>query len=526
MVNFLESNAAGPTMAGEPHPFLADAMQHEPTQNNDDFSLGNDSLVQERRDKADQLAALGFDPCGQKYPDPEPIEEVRSRCPEQDVDAADAPRARAAGRVMRFRDHGKVVFLDLADRTGSIQVYIRKQDVGDDDFRIVKLLDLGDHLGVEGTVRKTRKGEISIFATGLTFLGKALLPIPEKWHGLRDVELRYRRRYVDLFANPAVREVFVRRAAVVRELRFYLDSRRFLEVETPMMHPIAGGAAARPFVTHLNVLDMPLYLRIAPELYLKRLLVGGLERVYEINRNFRNEGMSPRHNPEFTMLEVYQAYADYQDMMDLTEGLVAAAARLVSDDLSITYQGTALDFSPPFRRARYHDLFEEAVGCSFHDRERVEARARALEVWNPAAPYEKNANEVFEHLVEPTLVQPTFVYDYPRAICPLTKTRRDQPDIAERFELFIHRMELANAFTELNDPVDQEARFRAQVNTHDEEAPAEVDHDYVRALAHGMPPAGGLGVGIDRLIMLLTDAASIKDVILFPFMKRIEEGDE
>jgi len=489
------------------------------------FSLGEDPLVRERLEKAGHLAELGVDPFGRRFDGREPIADVRARCPEEDVEDETAPRARAAGRVMRLRDHGKVVFLDIADRTGAIQVYIRKNNVGDENFEIVKQLDLGDHLGVEGGVKKTRKGEISIFATGLTYLGKALLPIPEKWHGLKDIELRYRRRYVDLFANPEVRDAFVKRAAIIRDIRVLLDSRGFLEVETPMMHPIAGGAAARPFITHLNVLDLPLYLRIAPELYLKRLLVGGLERVYEINRNFRNEGMSPRHNPEFTMLEVYQAYADYQEMMTLTEDLVVDVAGKHAGGLEIDYQGTRIDLTPPFRRARYHELFEEAAGFSFHDRDRVEARAKALEVWAADAPYEKNANEVFEALVEPTLVHPTFVYDYPKAICPLTKAKPGAPDIAERFELFINCMELANAFTELNDPVDQEKRFRAQVETKDEEAPAEVDYDYVRALAHGMPPAGGLGVGIDRLVMLLTDAASIKDVILFPFMKpkKVEE---
>jgi len=489
------------------------------------FSIGGDPLVQERMDKVRRLVSLGVDPFGHRYDGVEPIAAVRARCPEEDVEDAEAPRARAAGRIMRMRDHGKVVFLDIVDRSGAIQVYIKKNIIGDEAFEVVKCLDLGDHLGVDGGVKKTKKGEVSIFATGLEYLGKALLPIPEKWHGLKDVEIRYRRRYVDLFANPEVRDAFVKRAALIRNIRGYLDARGFLEVETPMMHPIAGGATARPFVTHLNVLDMPLYLRIAPELYLKRLLVGGLERVYEINRNFRNEGMSPRHNPEFTMLEVYQAYADYQEMMDLTEGLVVEAARNHAGGTRIEYQGTPIDLTPPFRRARYHDLFREAAGFDFGDREKVAARAKELEVWDAEAPPDKVAGEVFEALVEPTLVNPTFVYDYPKVLCPLTKASRSEPDVAERFELFIHRMELANAFTELNDPVDQEARFKAQVATRDEEAPAEVDYDYVRALAHGMPPAGGLGVGIDRLVMLLTDAASIKDVILFPFMRKVEEGD-
>ncbi len=488
------------------------------------FSFGQDPLVQERLDKARRLEALGVDPFGARFDGAEPIAALRERCPDEPLeDPTAAPAGRGAGRVMRYRDHGKVVFLDIADRTGVIQVYLRKNDIGDDAFAIVQLLDLGDHLGVAGTVQKTRKGEVSLFAESVAFLGKAMLPIPEKWHGLRDVEMRYRRRYVDLFANPDVRDAFVKRTGVIRDIRAFLDARGFLEVETPMMHPIVGGAAARPFITHLNALDMPLYLRIAPELYLKRLLVGGLERVYEINRNFRNEGMSPRHNPEFTMLEVYEAYGDYHSMMDLTEALFVELFSRYCGDTKVTYQGMEIDVAGPFRRAKYHDLFEEAAGFGFYDREQVIAKAKALDVFDAEAPYEKIANEVFEELVEVNLVQPTFVYDYPKAICPLTKAKRDEPEVAERFELFVCKMEIANAFTELNDPVDQEARFAAQVATKDDEAPGEIDHDYVRALAHGMPPAGGLGVGIDRLIMLLNDAASIKDVILFPFMRRIDE---
>lgn len=472
--------------------------------------------------KAARLASAGVDPFGERFDDAEPIQALRERCPEEVAEGETAPAGRAAGRVMRYRDHGKVVFLDIADKSGTIQVYLRKKDIGDDAFHIVQNVDLGDHLGVTGTVQKTRKGEISIFAESVAYLGKAYLPIPEKWHGLRDVEMRYRRRYVDLFANPEVRDGFVKRAAVIRDIRAFLDQRGYLEVETPMMHPIAGGATARPFTTHLNALDMPLFLRIAPELYLKRLIVGGMERVYEINRNFRNEGMSPRHNPEFTMLEVYQAYGDYHTMMDLTEALFAEifVKHGPTGSTKIEYQGTSIDMNAPFRRAKYLELFEEAAGFGFEDRDQVIAKAKALDVFDPNAPYEKVANEVFEELVEPTLVDPTFVYDYPKALCPLTKPSRENPEIAERFELYINKIELANAFTELNDPVDQEARFRAQVDTKDDEAPAEVDYDYVRALAHGMPPAGGLGVGIDRMLMLLTDAASIKDVILFPFMRR------
>ncbi|MBN2490230.1 MAG: lysine--tRNA ligase [Planctomycetes bacterium] len=489
------------------------------------FHLAEDPLVKERLDKARKLAARGVDPFGRRFDGAEAIAAVRARCPEDSAEGTVPPPARAAGRIMRLRDHGKVVFLDLADRTGTIQVYLRRDDIGAEAFEVVRLLDLGDHLGVEGAVKKTHKGEISIFAARVVFLGKALLPIPEKWHGLKDVELRYRHRYVDLFANPGVRDGFVRRAAILRDIRSYLEARGFLEVETPMMHAIAGGAAARPFVTHLHALDMPLFLRVAPELYLKRLLVGGLERVFELNRNFRNEGMSPRHNPEFTMLEVYQAYADYEEMMTLTEGLVADAAARHAGGLKIRYQGREIDFTPPFRRARYRELFAEAAGFALDDRARVEARAKELEVWEAAAPFEKVVNAVFETLVEPTLVQPTFVCDFPRALCPLAKARADDPEVAERFELIVSRMELANAFTELNDPVDQEARFRAQVASRDEEAPGEVDYDYVRALAHGMPPAGGLGVGIDRLVMLLTDAPSIKDVILFPFLRRQGAGE-
>lgn len=484
-----------------------------------EFHLADHPLVQERLAKLERLRALGVDPFGRRFDGAEPIAAVRERCVAAEVPEEEAPTARVAGRVMRYRDHGKALFLDLLDRTGRIQVYLRRDRLDARAFAVAKLVDLGDHLGVAGAVKKTRKGEVSVFARELTFLGKALLPPPEKWHGLRDVELRYRERHVDLFANPEVRRIFLRRSAVVRRIRSFLDARGFLEVETPMMQPLAGGAAARPFATRLEALKLPLYLRVAPELYLKRLLVGGLERVYELNRCFRNEGLSPRHNPEFTMLEVYQAYGDYEVMMELTEELVADLVRAQTGGHTLTYQGRTLDFTPPWRRVRYRELFAAVTGIPWADREGVAGRARELEVAGDGLDHAHLAHEVFERLVEPTLVQPTFVHDYPTALCPLAKVREDQPEVAERFELFAAGMELANAFTELNDPVDQEARFRAQVAAREAEGPAAVDYDSVRALAQGMPPAGGLGVGIDRLVMVLTDAPSIKEVILFPFMR-------
>jgi lysyl-tRNA synthetase class 2 len=370
---------------------------------------------------------------------------------------------------------------------------------------------------VEGNLAKSKTGEITVFAKSIVILSKALLPPPEKWHGLRDVEIRYRRRYVDLFANPDVMKTFVSRTKIISAIRRYLDDAGFLEVETPMMQTIPGGAAARPFVTHHNTLDLDLYLRVSPELFLKRLLVGGMEKVYEINRNFRNEGISTRHNPEFTMMEIYQAYADYNVMMDLTEGIMCHAAEAAGCGDQVAFGEQRLNFTRPWARCKWNDLLREHAGVGVEDEEGLRRRARELDR-DPSGHPAVVADRLFEACVEEHLVQPTFVVDYPVALCPLTKTSREDAHIAERFELYVCGIEIANAYTELNDPLDQEKRFREQV----EQAEGEVrrmDEDFVAALKYGMPPAGGLGIGIDRVIMLLTDSPSIRDVILFPLMR-------
>jgi len=477
----------------------------------------------DRLAKLEGLRALGVNPYAHKYEGIRPIGEVLSSFVENEE-----VEVRVAGRIMGSRSHGKSMFVDLKDRTGKIQVYLKKDSLGEESYAVLKMVDLGDFLGVRGRVGKTRTGEVTIFAEEWTLLTKALQPIPEKWHGLRDVELRYRRRYVDLFSNDEVAEIFRMRTRIVRELRHFLDDRGFLEVETPMMHPIAGGATARPFVTHHNTLDMDLYLRVAPELYLKRLLVGGFERVYELNRSFRNEGISTRHNPEYTMLEAYCAYVDYAWLMDFVEEMICSVATAVlGPGAKISGgEGAEIDLARPWKRARYRDLFREAVGVDLDDRDGVAAAARKHDIAPDGRGHHALANDLFEALVEPGLSRPTFVYDYPVEISPLAKCREDEPGTAERFELFIRNMEIVNAFSELNDPIDQERRFRAQVETRDPEAPAKVDVDYVRALQHGMPPAGGLGLGVDRLTMLLANAESIREVILFPLLRSLEEEPE
>jgi lysyl-tRNA synthetase, class II len=390
-------------------------------------------------------------------------------------------------------------------------------------------LDDGDFLGVEGTVGRSKTGEPTLFAESGVLLAKALRPVPEKWHGLTDVELRYRYRYVDLFANPEVRRCFEFRSRVIADLRAFLHERGFLEVETPILHPIAGGAAARPFITHHNTLDMQLYLRIAPELYLKRLLVGGFEKVFEIGRVFRNEGISPRHNPEFTMLELYQAYVDFEAVMNLTEDVFVHLAGRHLEDATARIGGNEIRLARPFARRRYHDLIREYAAIDPFDAEAVRAKARELRLDVAGQSDPKILNLVFEETVEARLIQPTFVTHYPTAICPLAKASAAEPALAERFELFVNGWELANAFSELNDPLDQRRRFEEQVASKDPEAPAEVDEDYLRALEHGMPPAGGLGIGIDRLLMVLGGLPSIRDTILFPLRRPTPErstGDE
>ncbi|MDH7497992.1 MAG: lysine--tRNA ligase [Syntrophomonadaceae bacterium] len=477
-------------------------------------------LKQVRLHKLAELRAQGIEPYGGRFERDTVTAHIRNGFAEME-----GKKVRIAGRVMARRIHGKAGFANLQDQSGQVQLYFRADDLGEQRYELFKSMDLGDIIGVEGTVFLTRRGEISVQVEDFTYLAKSLNPLPEKWHGLRDVELRYRQRYVDLIVNPPVREVFVRRSQIVREVRRFLDEEGFLEVETPMMQPIPGGATARPFVTHHNALGVDLFLRIAPELYLKRLLVGGFERVYEVNRNFRNEGISTRHNPEFTMLEVYQAYADFNDIMDLTERLICTVVERVLGNMKVRFQDTELDFTPPWERITMLEAIARYAGVDFstvRDEEgaRQEARALGLDI-DPAASRGEVINEVFEELVEPHLVQPVFVTSHPVELSPLAKRNRDNPEFTDRFELFIMNREIANAFSELNDPLDQRQRFEQQVAKRargDAEAHF-MDEDYLNALEYGMPPAGGLGIGIDRLVMLLTDSPSIRDVILFPTLR-------
>jgi lysyl-tRNA synthetase class 2 len=467
------------------------------------------------------LRAAGYDPYPREFPGRQEIASVLGR-----VDEQPPPEVRVAGRVAARRPYGQLLFLDLVDQTGRVQVMVTRKEAGDRSLELVDKLTLdGDFLGVAGRAGRTKKGEPTVFAREVTPLAKALRAPPEKWHGLTDIELRYRYRYLDLMSNPEVRDGFVLRSRVIEDLRRLLAGRGFLEVETPVLHPIAGGAAARPFVTHHHTLDLELYLRIAPELYLKRLLVGGFEKVFEIARVFRNEGISPRHNPEFTMLELYWAYVDYRAVMDLTEELFVALGKKHCKEGKSTLGERTIDLNGPFARRTYHDLVGEHAQVDPADERALRAKAESLgldevrgkETW-------KVLEALFEACVEPNLVQPTFVMLYPTAISPLSKQCPDQPELVERFELFMNGWELANAFSELNDPLDQRQRFEAQVASRDPEAPAEVDEDYLRALEHGMPPAGGLGIGIDRLCMVLGGFPSIRDTILFPLRRPVASG--
>lgn len=477
-------------------------------------------LKKVRLEKLQELQEAGIDPFGGRFERNSNAQTII-----ESFDALEGQSVRLAGRIMSKRRHGKAGFADLQDLTGSIQLYLRKEDVGEEAYELFKKLDIGDILGVEGDVFRTQKGEISVHVRQFEYLSKSLNPLPEKWHGLKDVELRYRQRYVDLIVNPEVRDVFIKRSRIIKEMRNYLDNLGFLEVETPMMHPIPGGATARPFITHHNTLDMDLYLRIAPELYLKRLLVGGLEKVYEINRSFRNEGISTRHNPEFTMLEIYQAYADYEVMMELTENLIASTVQKITGSLQVEFDGQIIDFTTPWRRIPMLEAIKEHSGVDFSSlKTDEEARQAAAGL---GMKVDKNAtrgeliNEVFEAFVEDKLIQPTFIYGHPVEISPLAKRNREHPEFTDRFEVFIMQREIANAFSELNDPIDQKERFMKQVEKRacgDAEAHM-MDEDYINALEYGMPPAGGLGIGIDRLVMLITGSTSIRDVILFPTLR-------
>jgi lysyl-tRNA synthetase, class II len=503
-----------------------------------------------RRDKLRRIAELGHDPWGSRFDDHAPVAAIRARAKEivyrladgrdvklPDLDTAGAnfdfrkwlaeqgqgemhgPQVRAAGRIVLHRDKGKLQFIDIRDMTGQIQLFVGQQQVGD-DWQLAQCLDLGDIIGVDGELRRTKTGELSIFASRLKMLSKSLAAPPEKHHGLTHPELRQRLRYLDLTYGEGVTQRFLNRTKIVRSIRETLHTRGFVEVEGPTLHSIAGGAAARPFKTHHNALDIDLYLRIALELHLKRLMVGGIERVYELGRVYRNEGISQRHNPEFTMLEAYQAYGDYRSMMDLTEACIVEAIRATGQPLKLTWGDKTVDFTPPFARKTYDEVIAEQLKINPNEAAAVAGAAKSLGLETALKHPDVIKSEVFETAVEKTLAGPIFVIDYPASICPLTKRKSDNPAVAERFELIVQGMEIANAYTELNDPDLQEKLFQTQLaGLPDEESMAKMDQDFIRALKHGMPPAGGLGLGIDRLVMLLTNTQSIRDVILFPLLR-------
>jgi lysyl-tRNA synthetase class 2 len=503
-------------------------------------------LVAQRRKNLESITALGFEAYPPRYDCTHSLQQIVEEYSPRTAEKLDSERVpvRVAGRVMTIRPHGKAGFAHLQSNGTRLQIYVRLDAVGERDFALYKLLDLGDLVGVEGYLFRTRTGELSVHAERLMFLAKALLPLPEKWHGLADVETRYRQRYIDLMVNPGALDAFRKRSRLVRAIRDFMDGEGYIEVETPMMQPLAGGAMARPFVTHHNALDINLYLRVAPELYLKRLIVGGFERVYEINRNFRNEGISTHHNPEFTMLEFYQAYADYSEMIALTERMLRATAQTVLGSLEFDYAGNRIALER-FERLSMKDAIvrywpEGSAGPKIDDLAEPKAVFGWIKAYNgwakssgrePMQFESGNApgmalQSLFEEVAERHLIQPTFVVDFPLEVSPLSKQRPDDPNFVERFELYIGGMEIANAFSELNDPEEQRRRFQYQQLLRDKGdlAAHAIDEDYIRALSYGMPPTGGEGIGIDRLAMLLTDSRSIRDVILFPLLKPGSRG--
>lgn len=483
-------------------------------------------LLLQRRRKVDALWGAGINPYPNNFRQEHTSADLFAGFGEQQEIPEQATTFVVAGRMIARRSFGKAAFIQLQDRKGRMQLYVRKDVIGEEAFAAFEDYDIGDILGASGWPFRTKTGELSIHVTEITLLTKSLLPLPEKFHGLTDVETRYRQRYVDLIVNPEVRDVFIKRARIVSLIREFMVGRDFLEVETPMMQPIPGGATARPFITHHNALDMQLYLRIAPELYLKRLVVGGFERVFEINRNFRNEGISVRHNPEFTMMEFYQAYATFEDLMDFTEEMLCHVAMELLGTLDFNYQGAAISFKRPWKRLTVKEAITEygkVDAKTVNDRELALCYARSIGLDFPdTVGYGKLITEIFEEVAEPQLIQPTFIIAYPTEVSPLSRKSDSDPEFVDRFEFFCAGREMANAFSELNDPVDQKERFLAQVdakNKGDEEAHY-MDEDYIRALEYGLPPTAGEGIGIDRLVMLLTDAPSIRDVILFPQLRK------
>lgn len=480
--------------------------------------------MQVRINKMHQIEEHGWKPFGHKFEVTNYSSDINQNFEEL---AANETVVRVAGRIMAIRGHGKTCFMDMQDKDGRIQLYVRKDAIGEEKYALIKLLDIGDIIGVSGTVFRTHMGELSVKAVDVEILSKSLRPLPEKWHGLKDVDTRYRQRYVDLIVNPKVRRTFVLRSKIIKSLREILDDNGYLEVETPIMNTIPGGAAARPFITYHNALDMQLYLRIATELHLKRLVVGGFDRVYELGRVFRNEGIDIKHNPEFTSVEIYQAYGDYTDMMDLTEKIISEIAQKVLGTMKITYEGQEIDLTPPWPRLSMIEAVAKYTGQNFEgvtDVETTRKMADAIHVeYEPTFGVGKIINACFDEYVEDKLIQPVFITGHPKEISPLAKSNPDNPEITDRFEGYIYGREMCNGFTELNDPIDQRERFLKQVeerNAGDEEANM-MDEDFLNALEHGLPPTGGLGIGVDRLVMLLTDSSSIRDVLLFPTMKNI-----
>jgi lysyl-tRNA synthetase class 2 len=487
-----------------------------------------ETLEAVRIQKLKQIRDLGYDPYPTFYRYTHSLAQVSKEFGAKTSEELEQSKqkVRVAGRILTNRPFGKAGFVTLSDGEGQLQAYAKMDQLPERDFQLYKLLDIGDFIGVEGTLFRTRTGELTVLATELIFLAKSFLPLPEKWHGLTDVEIRYRRRYVDLVVNREVRDVFVKRSLIVRELRRFLDERGYLEVETPILHPIAGGALAKPFQTHHNALDMTLYLRIAPELYLKRLIVGGLNRVYDMNRIFRNEGISTRHNPEFTMLEFYQAYSNYTDLMDLTETMLTGIAEKVCGSRVTTYDEQQIDFGKWSRLTMKEAIIkfcpEKVTEEDLKDRATVERLLKQLHAdFDPRMALGNLIGTLFETVAEEHLVQPTFIYDYPIELSPLSKQKADDPSLVERFELYVGGMEIANGYSELNDPIDQRERFLSQLQARDrgDEEAHEMDDDYIRALSYGMPPTAGEGIGVDRLTMLLTNSTSIRDVILFPHLR-------
>mgnify|MGYP005976230031 FL=1 len=478
--------------------------------------------MQVRIDKMHKIEEHGWKPFGYRFLYTHRAADIAAQFDELSEKETEV---KMAGRIMAIRGHGKTCFMDMQDKTGRIQVYVRKDVIGEENYALIKLMDIGDTVGITGTAFRTHMGELSIKANSVEMLSKSLRPLPEKWHGLKDVETRYRQRYVDLIVNPEVRDTFVKRSQIIRSVREVLDSHDFLEVETPILNTIAGGAAARPFISYHNALDMQVYMRIAPELYLKRLIVGGMDRVYEMGRVFRNEGIDNRHNPEFTSVEIYQAFADYRDMMDLTEEVVVKTAEKVLGTTTINYEGTAIELASPWKRMSMIEAVKEYSGKDFTnvtDLEEARAIAKELNVAvEPSFGIGKIINACFEEYVEDKLIQPTFITGHPKEISPLAKSNTENPEITDRFEAYIYGREICNGFTELNDPIDQKERFLKQVEERangDEEANM-MDEDFVNALEYGLPPTGGLGIGIDRLVMFLTNSSTIRDVLFFPTMK-------